>query len=351
MPRTVTLILSALLALAALGQPGSSPAPPVGSGSGSGSNLVLVRFQMTPKSGKSADLRPEEIQLTEDGVTQEAAFVQGGPANPLTVPVEVHLLFDDFRESEARVGPWWLRDQPLDLGSFDDRGRVSVAIWTVGDNLVRLTPPTRDPGALKEAVDGLWKKWAEIPLNAPAMTVPFNRSVAALAGALALNRADAIRVIVPLTASCDSEEKQSADTIRRAGLPVFPVWFRNQASFGEANASLRAPLSEYEQGRRRLQGPDEARWHPSPNRCYTYGLDYALASVAGKTGGRSLYLSVMSHNSYGQFIEWLRDQIRADYVVGFYPAASGGQKAHRVRVALKNPARGKIAGGEQTVTH
>jgi hypothetical protein len=353
MPRTARLLLAALSGLAVLGQTGSNPAPPAGSSA----NLILVRFQMTPAKGQSAELRPGDIQLTEDGAAQKVAFAEGGSGRPLTVPIEVHLLFDDFRESESRVGPWWLRDQSLDLSAFDDHGRVSVAVWTIGDGLMRLTPPTRDPGALKGAVDGMWDKWAETPLNAPAKTVPFNRSVAALADSLAQIRTDAVRMIVPLTSACDSEEKEPADAIRRAGIPVFPVWFQNFASwpnrkdesFEKHQDARRDEAIGYQSGVPYWSTRGLAGY--SAHRCYTYGQDYALTSVAGKTGGRNLFLSVMSHNTYGQFIEWVGDQIRADYVVGFYPAAAGSQKAHRVRVALKDPGRGKIAGGEQTITH
>ena len=215
MPRPAKLLAVVLLALAGVAQSGQTPAePPIFR---SETNLVLVRFQMTPKRGQSADLRPEEIEITEDGAAQKVALIQGGPANPLTVPIEVNLLFDNFRLSEARVGPWWLRDQRLDLSAIDDRQRVSVALWTVGESLIRLTPPTRDARALNQAIDEMWETWARTPLKAAALTVPFARSVAALVGAAAQGRTNVIRFIVPLSAACDSEEKEPAETIRREG--------------------------------------------------------------------------------------------------------------------------------------
>ncbi len=169
-------LLSAFSAFAQLGSTNPGQAPAAGQPGPtfrSDTNLVTVRFQMTPKKGQTADLRPEDIELREDGVPVKVSAFQGGQLYPPSIPVEVNLLFDDLRPPSGTTVPRWLQSQTLDLASIDDRGLVSVAVWAFNGDLVRLTPPTRDAATLNHAIEDLWRAWTKA--KAPPYSRPERR--------------------------------------------------------------------------------------------------------------------------------------------------------------------------------
>lgn len=74
-----------------------SPDPPESAGATFrvNSELALVAFRITPnRQMPISDLRPDDIEIREDGVPQKIAVFEGGRLNPRTVPVEMTLLFD-----------------------------------------------------------------------------------------------------------------------------------------------------------------------------------------------------------------------------------------------------------------
>ncbi len=295
---------------------------------------------MTPKKGQSSDLGTGDIELREDGVPQKIALFQGGAQNPQTVPVEVNLLFDRFRRSDFTAGPRWLREQTFDLSPIDDRQRVSVAVWALAENLIRLTPPTRDSRALNQAMDGLWNVWADQSVKPPLL-----KSIAALARTAAQGRTNVARILVVVSpGGCVPEDKEAVKAAEQSGISVFPVLLQN------FNRPAQAPVNFDKIATDGLKsGDDYANW----TQCLDdRGDSRGLEAITKSTGGRLLRLNYLSSGSvFQQILKWLGDQIRFDYIAGFYPAAAGEQKPHSIRIVLRDPKRGQITGGAQTIVH
>lgn len=317
-------------------------------------NVVLVRFGMTPKKGQPAGLRLEDIELREDGVARKIAVFQGGQLNPQTVPVEVDLLFADLRPpSMAAVQPAWMRSQPFDLGAIDDRGRVSVAIWAIGKDVIQLTPPTRDTAKLQKAVDGILQVWST---TTGTHREPLFGAIATVAGQAARGRANTLRMLVVVAHSIDPfyDKEGIPQAIRAAqdgGIAIFPVLVRLEGdTLRGLNASADGADSRPDQKGRPSYGAPPPR-DSIETSGYPELIDPFL-SLAKKTNGQSWSVDFLTSNAtYDQIFQWLGDRIKSGYVVGFYPDSSDKPRPHKVQVILKDPKRGQIAGDAQTITH
>ena len=115
------------------------------------SKLALVRFQVSPERGNFiTDLRPEDIEIREDGVPQEIALFEGGRFYPRRLPVEIALLFD-CSLSVQEAGK--LNPNVFQRGLLDEYDNASLAVYAFSDKLVRLTAATRTPSELKAALE------------------------------------------------------------------------------------------------------------------------------------------------------------------------------------------------------
>jgi hypothetical protein len=294
-------------------------------------NLVSVRFQFTPRKGSAAaDLRPEDIELREDGVARKVAVLRGGPLNSEPQPVEIDILFDDLRPaSGGSVGPSWMRSKEFDLKALDDHERVSLAIWGAGERLVRLSAPTRDSVALRKALDGLWQLWAgtsPTERGSPVSVLP--DLIQLIAGGR--TGVDRMLVILAHGVYTLAGTNWAADAVRAArgaSVAIFPVEVRDLIYQGPAYpVHLGAPVI----------------------------YDDVSGLLAEGTGGRRLRVEYMPPGDpFDKIWKLLGDEIKLhDYVAGFYvDSRTGDMWPHRVKVTLKDPNRGKITGGAQTVMH
>jgi hypothetical protein len=77
-----------------------------------------------------------------------------------------------------------------------------------------------------------------------------------------------------------------------------------------------------------------------------------MQTLAKRTGGNLLSLSFANQNdSFRRIFQWLGEQIRSDYVAGFYAPSPGKRKPHKIEVVLKDSKRGKLAGSAQTLVY
>jgi len=77
-------------------------------------------------------------------------------------------------------------------------------------------------------------------------------------------------------------------------------------------------------------------------------LDFA--DVGERTGGRSFDRPVFDSQVVRQILLAMVGHILAEYVAGYYPAASGAQgKPRKVEVKLRSAALGKVRGGVRTL--
>ena len=104
-------------------------------------NLAQVQFQITPKRGQAIQaLRPEDIEIREDGVPKPTRLFEVGRSYQTGVPVEIWLLID-CSASMISIADFDL--YAFNTSLLDEYENVSVAMCAFSDEWIRFTKPTR----------------------------------------------------------------------------------------------------------------------------------------------------------------------------------------------------------------
>jgi VWFA-related protein len=301
------------------------------------SNLVTVHFQYTPKKGL-ADLSAENVELREDGVPQKLAILQGGQTNPQTAPLEVNLLFAYLRASPEQIIPPWLRQAKFELAALDDRQRVSVAIWTVGNGLRRLCGPTRDAAQLNRGLDGIANVWATSPDNDTTLL----ESIGALVPQAAKGRTGVNRIVVVLTREEIDHQYGGPEVVSAAqenGISIFPITVGLTAG-GTSDSPYSADTSPSVSTATRYS---ELYSTPAKRRESPIIVNGGLSWLAKATNGQRWDLNSTNPKVlWEKLFQQVGERIRNDYVIGYYPAETGQSKLRKVQLSLKNGASGQI---------
>lgn len=286
---------------------------------------------MTPRKGQPSALRPDDIELREDGVAQKIAVLQGGELSPQTKPVEVNLLFANMR------GVVDARTFKLNFGALDDHERLSIAVWAVSDRLVRLTPPTRDEARLERVRNGLMQIWS---VNTRKNAAPLFGAISTIVQESARGRTNVDRRIVVISNGQFSvSEPGASDAIRAAkaaGIAIFPVLLRN----GSTADQMETAADNFDRdGAYRVWAYDNSTTVGHLGRPME-----DFESMAKGTEGRLLNLVFRppSGNTLDLIFKWLKDQIRFEYVAGYYPASTAERKERKIQVILKDYTRGQV---------
>ena len=187
------------------------------------SNLVLVRFQVSPKKGVPvSDLRAEDIQILEDGARQKVVLFEGGRLYPRSVPLEITLLFD-CSASVQNAGS--LDPNVFGKSLLDEYVNTKIAIYAFTDDLTRLTTPTRDGAALMKALHGV----RAIRTGG----TPLFGSIADTARDSTASGESAVRILVifsdgeSTTAGDDSRDGEAIQAAQDRGIALYPVTLSN----------------------------------------------------------------------------------------------------------------------------
>lgn len=173
----------------------------------------------SPQGGQFlTDLRPEDIEIREDGVPQKTALLEGGKLYPRTVPLEIALLFDCSGSVQAsgRLGPHIFHTSLL-----DEYENAKIAVYGFSEMLVRFTGPTRDGPALMKVMNAVGM--------IPAGGTPLFRSIAQTVRDAAEGGGNAIRL--PAVVSDGMSEALGDDNLDMAaiqaaletGTAIYPV--------------------------------------------------------------------------------------------------------------------------------
>ncbi len=275
--------------------------------------LAVVSFQVRGKGRVVTDLRAEDIEVREEGVAQKIALFEGGAVPTRSVPVEISLLFDCsasvdriFAES-AR----FFRDQLL-----DEFPNASIAVYGFSDDLARLSRPTLDLGVLKKAMDLLGA--------IPKSDTPLFGSIADTVRDASVTGANVIRKVVIFSdgesASFGDEQRvgEATRVANEAGAALFPVM---------------------------LSAPSAAKLSRE-----TMDSIQAFMGLASATGGRE-FQGLMGADVLASVLKGLANQIRSEYVAGFYVTMSGEPKRRHIEVVLHDKERWRIQGGQRTLVH
>jgi VWFA-related protein len=277
-------------------------------------SLAVVRFQLRPNKGQPIPhLRPEDIEVREDGMARKIAVFEGGPASPRTVPVEISLLFDCSASVEriAALSPHIFRENLL-----DEFPNVSIAVYGFSDNLARLSRPTRDAAVLKKAMD--------LVAAIPQRDTPLFGSIADMVRDAASTGANVTRMAVVFsdgestTPGDESRVGEATRVAEESGTAIFPVMLNKSAAAG---SSMDSAESVHE-----------------------------FMSLAQETGGKG-FQGFMGTDVLPQILKALAGEIRSDYMAGFYARVSGEPKRHRIEVVLRSKEQGRLYGGSRVLIH
>jgi VWFA-related protein len=288
-------------------------------------NLALVSFTVEPKTGAlTTDLRPEDIDVREDGAPQKIAFFEGGKLFPRQLPVEVTLLFDasgSVRQTEA-LDPFAL--QKSLLAEYDN---VSLAIYGFSDNLTRFSAPTRDMRKLRQAM-------AAVAGIAPSGTPLFGYIAETVRQAASTGRS-AIRMLVVFSdaiSGADGDSARVAEAIREArnrGVAVYPVALVQ-------NVPSAAPASRMALDAKSAAASTRSR------------ADFL--SLAEATGGKP-FTELSNAEALERVLSAIARRVQYNYVVGYYPSTGDTGARHKVDVRWAGKPRGEIIAGARVTSH
>lgn len=275
-------------------------------------NLALVAFQVvTSKNVAVTNLRPDEIELLEDGVPQKVALFEGGELYPHVSRIEAHVVFDCSDSMwSGKFSKGVFDPRVFNAAILDEFPNLRISIWGFsGRGLGLYSTPTRDSAALTAAISGVIGR-------SPGST-PLYSAVAAVAGRLGASPGDSLHLIVVVSdghpsASDKVQQTDVAAAARNAGIPIYPVLVDAQ---------------------QRSDKPQSA-----------------FVKLAGLTGGRAfVFRGATPDDLVGAVLKRLAEQIRYSYTAGYYPVHDEAGGLHRVQVSLKHPGRGTVLGGVRNV--
>ena len=325
--------------------PPASPAPAVETTPAfrAETNLVTVHFQYKQKKGSTLDLRPEDLELREDGAPQKISLLQGGRANPQTAPVEVNLLFAYMRPAQEQVVPPWMRDARFDLAATDDGQRVSVAMWAVGNGVRRLCGPTRDAAQLNRAMDGVVQVWANSADNDTTLL----EAIGAVIQQSAQGRRGVTRLLVVLTREEIDHQYGGPEAVSAAqenGVAIYPITVGLTTGGGSAGPLYSAESPETSYSAAKSIGASKDVGTLAKRREASLRLNDGLSWLAKVTNGQRWDInSVNPRALWDMILQRLAERIRGDYVAGYYPSAVGVSKLRKVQLSLKRGVSGEIA--------
>ncbi len=283
-------------------------------------DLALVRFQFVPRNNQPAtDLRPDDIQIKEDGVPRKIAVFEGGRFYPRRVPLEITLLFDCSGSVQAAGA---LEPHVFETTLLNEYEHVTIAVYAFSDSLVRIATPTRYGPALERAMNTV--------ARVEAGNTPLFAYIAETARQAAANGGAAVRMMVIFSdgqADYDDLERYE-DAVAAAlkfGIALYPVSLRPPgANLAEAQGGIPPYIWE---------SMDKYR------------------NLAKRTGGVS-FAAPATRDLLPAILSAIAQHIRYDYVAGFYPSAPGATpKRHSVEVSLRAGNKGQITGGKRLLEH
>lgn len=308
-------------------------------------SLALVRFQVVHNNSYVLNLKPEDVQLLEDGKPRPFTVFENGRSTNRTTPVDLALLFDI---SGSVLDAGLLNPLVFKTTILDGLPNVRLAVYGFSDDLRRYARPTRDMAAVEAAFHSLGERsrGETITLQPPPKRSA-NRpgtwiyeAVIAAARDLSPSPADNAMILIfsdGLANNSSSVPEDAAAVAQELGVTVYPavLGFKNlQEKIAQAkqaagnNTSLRLTNLDAQQ-----------------NEVRRYTL------LGQLTGGRAFDLPQISLAVLQQILEFMVGQIRHQYLVGFVPEPSQKPRTHKLQVRLVDKSQGTLLGGTRTLIH
>lgn len=325
----------ALLLFAALAQapPQEPPAEDPGFVIRTETNFALVRFHVVRKNKYVEQLRPEDIELREDGVPQKVALFEG-PSTGRTVPLEVILLFD-VSLSVANIN---LLNGIHDTIIKGIGEHVSVSVYAFANRLRRFTAPTRDLAQLKTALDAALD-------YAHGGTRLYEAIMNTAADASRAGSGPSSRLMIVFSDGFSTSKTKPEAAVKAArafGIPLYPVVLGHQRIAEQARSvgGGRRDIGVNPRALERQGRALEKEWQMRE-----------FADIAAATGGRSFDPPFLNELMVREILKSVVRDVQAEYLAGYYPASGETRRLHKVEITLRDKKAGKIYGGTRTVVH
>jgi VWFA-related protein len=338
----------------------------------SDTSLALVRFQVVHDNTYVLNLKPEDIQLLEDGKPQKFTVFENGHVSGRTNIVDLVLLFD-ISGSVLQAG--LLNPLVFKNSVLDGLPNVRLAVYGFSDNLRRYCPPTRDMAVLEAAFHALGERVAgeTMVLKSPPKRTARKPGTwiyeAVIAAATDVTPKPDVHSTVTFSSGAgDATELPSLST---AMMLVFSDGLNNGSSAIPEDAAAVAQelgvsvypavlgykniLDQIKQTRE-AAGVHPGQVEPRSN-IRLMNLEAQQTEVqrftrlGPLTGGRAFDLPQISLSVMQQILTFMVGQIRHQYLVGFVPEASAAPRSHKLEVRLVDKAQGTLMGGTRTLVH
>lgn len=318
--------------------------------------LVTASFHVIQKNRYVQSVRPEDIEILEDGAPQKIAFFEGGQFAPRRVPVEIILLFDVSGSvtQEGLLDPVVFKQDLLDNLPF-----VSLGVYAFDSRLWRLARPTRDLNQIKFAFSMVEhpERRRKAGLRSAPLPPPPGRkggrsgtqlyeAVIQTVRDMADGPPNHSRIIVVFSDGFGTTNARPEDAWKvanQAGVTVHPVILGHEKiveRLKQAQQAVHAQGGQNPAARDRLF------------RIQAQEQDIQdFASLAERTGGRAFDPPIFNDSTVKRILEALVGYVRTEYVVGYTPKSTSSKRPRKVQVRLKNKSLGKLTGGVRTVTY
>ena len=178
------------------------------------SNLALISFHVVKDGSSVGDLRPDEIEIREEGAPVRVAVFEGGRYHARTIPLELMLLFDT---SGSIRNSGLLNPRVFDKDLLALHPQVTISVSGFTHEWTAYAAPTRDLDALNRAAAAVM----DSPPGGTRLYEAVIRTVreAASRGGLVTR---ALVIFSDSVAPRDAEA-EAIRSARDAGIAVYPV--------------------------------------------------------------------------------------------------------------------------------
>lgn len=304
-------------------------------------SLALVRFQVVHDNTYVLNLKPEDIELLEDGKPQKITVFENGRVRRNST-ADLVLLFDI---SGSVLNAGLLNPVVFKTTLLDGVPNVRLAIYGFSDELRRYCRPTRDLAAMEDAFHALNKRAAgeAVPLQPlPKRSVKrpgtwiYESVIAAARDALPDDRtgfsSEMMLVFSDGLANGSSAVPEDASAVaQELGVTVYPAVLGHKNLQDQINVNKSA-----------IRGMNlESQQHEIQR----------FTQLGPLTGGRAFDLPQVSIAVMQQILGYMVGQIRHQYLAGFVPEVSGSPRTHKLQVRLIDKSQGTLMGGTRTLVH
>jgi VWFA-related protein len=326
-------------------------------------NLILTRFHVVKDNFYVDTIQQEDVRVLQDKRLQDLAVFEGPHTRDHTIPVEIVFVFD---VSFSVIKPGLLNGRLLKEKVIDRLGNhVSISVYGFANRVKRFCEPTRDFKVLDQAINEtlafagggtrLYKSIEEVCRRVSDLTPT------------------SLPVMVVLSDGLDTTKTKAKEALAVAletDMKLYPVVLGHLRSVQRAQASnsraRQNPDGSWNTGKGGAMATNPGGSRPefrdsgvrvgSPSPARSRNMERELrmeefANLGKKTGGRSFDPREMNVTTLDTILQIVVDNVRSEYVAGYYASPRLKKGKHKVKVELREKKLGKVDGGEKEFVH